>query len=65
MELYLGGGANYEEYVQHPVLAKHFDLIEDLAYDRTFGVFMMKKTDFGLKNAVIIGLSILLQKKNA
>jgi hypothetical protein len=49
MELYLGGGANYGEYVQHPVLAKHFDLIEGLAYDRVFGIFYDKEDGFWIE----------------
>lgn len=49
MELYLGGGANYGEYVQHPVLAKHFDLIESLAYDRVFGIFYDKEDGFWIE----------------
>ena len=49
MELYLGCGANYAEYVQHPVLAKHFDLIKDLAYDRTFGVFYDEEDGFWIE----------------
>lgn len=49
MELYLGGGADYAECVQHPVLAKHFDLIKDLAYDRIFGVFYDEEDGFWIE----------------
>ena len=49
MKLYLGGGENYGEYVQHPVLVKHFDLIKKLAYDRTFGVFYDEEDGFWIE----------------
>lgn len=47
--LILGGGASYDEYVQHPVLAKHFNLINDLACDRIFGVFYNKEDGFWIE----------------
>ncbi len=47
--LILGGGANYDEYVQHPVLAKHFDLIENISYDRVFGVFHDEEKGFWIE----------------
>ena len=47
--LILGGGASYDGYVQHPVLAKHYDLIEDIAHDRIFGVFYDEENGFWIE----------------
>lgn len=47
--LILGGGANYEEYVRHPTLAKHFNLIKDISQDKIFGVFYDEKDGFWIE----------------